>query len=300
MLTTYPAFQKLNINQKNLIEDYTLQYEPYSDFNFTSLFCWDIDNSVSVCTLNNNLIIQLPDYITSKPVYSLIGSNKIDETISELVDKFGLLQLVPEYTISKLKNKDNFNLTLDRDNYDYVYDIDKLVEMAGKEFAKERNYLSKFERMHSTDMKIINLENSIEQYSKDINQVLSNWMKSPNKDLAEAKNEYIAINRLINNSNNLNVSGILVYLKNKPVAFAIYEILNDGWAISHFEKADISVVRVFLLVKHQSFLAMKSKNCRLANYEQDLGIDGLRQAKLSHHPVRFLKKYTISLKPNNR
>jgi hypothetical protein len=44
---------------------------------------------------------------------------------------------------------------------------------------------------------------------------------------------------------------------------------------------------------NQEFLMHGSEGCRYVNREQDLGIDGLRQAKMSYNPVKFVKKYQV-------
>jgi hypothetical protein len=34
-------------------------------------------------------------------------------------------------------------------------------------------------------------------------------------------------------------------------------------------------------------------DCRFVNREQDMGVTGLRNAKMSYNPVKFIKKYRI-------
>jgi hypothetical protein len=44
------------------------------------------------------------------------------------------------------------------------------------------------------------------------------------------------------------------------------------------------------------FLAHLTDDYKWVNREQDLGEEGLRQAKLSYNPVDFLRKYRVILK----
>jgi hypothetical protein len=46
---------------------------------------------------------------------------------------------------------------------------------------------------------------------------------------------------------------------------------------------------------NNEFLRNESENFIYVNMEQDLGVEGLRIAKLSYHPVRMIEKYTIEL-----
>ena len=78
MIALFPEFSKIDISHRYEIEAITSKFEPYSDFNFVSLFCWDTDGSAAVSVSNDNLIIKIPDYINGIPVYSMLGDSKID------------------------------------------------------------------------------------------------------------------------------------------------------------------------------------------------------------------------------
>jgi hypothetical protein len=46
---------------------------------------------------------------------------------------------------------------------------------------------------------------------------------------------------------------------------------------------------------HNEFLAREAANFEYVNMEEDLGLEGLRKAKSSYHPVNLVKKYTVKL-----
>ena len=67
MITNFPNFKKLGLEDKPLIESFVKRYLPYSDFNFVSLWSYDTDNSYEISYLNKNLVIKQDDYITNEP-----------------------------------------------------------------------------------------------------------------------------------------------------------------------------------------------------------------------------------------
>jgi hypothetical protein len=79
-------------------------------------------------------------------------------------------------------------------------------------------------------------------------------------------------------------------------AFAMGERLNRETAVCHFEKADPFMEGLSQLVNRE-FSRMLFSDCRYINREQDLGEAGLRNAKLSYHPVELVKKYRARRNP---
>src|SRR6185369_9800822 len=85
MLPKFPEFKKLELSDKADIEAITNKYPPYSDFNFTSMWCWDTRGEMMVSELNNNLVVKFADYITGEPFYSFIGTNDTNDTVRQLI-----------------------------------------------------------------------------------------------------------------------------------------------------------------------------------------------------------------------
>ena len=70
------------------------------------------------------------------------------------------------------------------------------------------------------------------------------------------------------------------------------EYINPNMALIHIEKAN-PVIRGLYPFINQQFLVHEFSDAEFVNREEDLGIEGLRKAKLSYHPVRFVEKYTV-------
>ena len=75
-------------------------------------------------------------------------------------------------------------------------------------------------------------------------------------------------------------------------AFTIGENINENMAVIHIEKANPEIRGLYPYI-NQQFLVHEFKDVEFVNREEDLGIEGLRKAKLSYHPCKFVEKYTV-------
>ena len=89
---------------------------------------------------------------------------------------------------------------------------------------------------------------------------------------------------------NVKIAG--VYIDNKLEAFTIGEKINENIALIHIEKANQNIKGLYQYI-NQQFLLNEFPNVKYVNREEDLGLDGLREAKLSYHPCKFIEKYSI-------
>lgn len=73
MIPEFPQFKVLELSDKGDIEVFTKKFPPYSDFNFVSMWSWDIKGDMRISQLNDNLVVRFTDYLTGNPFFSFFG-----------------------------------------------------------------------------------------------------------------------------------------------------------------------------------------------------------------------------------
>lgn len=292
----FPNFTKLHIGHKDHISTLTSQFEPYSDFHFTSLFSWNTDDSTEVALLANNLVIKLPDYISGEPVVSILGSNITPEVLDTLLAEYPYLKLVPEAAISHLHALEEYEISEDEDNADYVYQLESLAKLAGKAFKKKRNKVNSVATAFDTRLACEIAQKIDDKLRKEIEEVFRKWAKASKQSESEIAPELSAISTLLDHADKFDLIITLVRLDGKLVGFSINEKVDDAYAICHFEKAVPVHPQIFSYIANQAAHHLLLQGCKFVNWEQDLGILTLREAKRHYNPHNQLKKYTVRKK----
>lgn len=293
MIAVFPTFSKLNLAHKQQMESITSQFETYSDFNFISLFCWDTDNSTEISILKENLVIKLPDYITGKPIYSLLGSSQTDDSLKRLLGLAGKLKLVPEVVIASISDSSAFTVKEDKANFDYIYSLPEHAAFPDLKYKGKRKKTNRFTGNYQGHYKLETLK--LPEHVKPLLEIFEKWA-SAKKDTNDSDNEKKAITQLLDNYNAIKVSGLLLIIDDHPAGFTIYEPGKNGQAIWHFHKALPQYKNSDVFLTQAASKDLLEKGQTEINWEQDLGIPGLRKSKMSYHPTKFLKKYTVKLK----
>jgi hypothetical protein len=120
------------------------------------------------------------------------------------------------------------------------------------------------------------------------------WRDCESSDILSAENQSIA--RIFKSWDQLSGTlGGAILVNGAMVAYTVGEGLTDETVVIHFEKGDTQYKGIYQAI-NQMFIAHWAGHFSLVNREQDLNDPGLRKAKLSYHPVEFLKKYRVTLK----
>jgi hypothetical protein len=274
------------------IETFTADYQPYSDFNFISLLSWD-DGSTQLSMLNGNLVIRMRDYTSDDHFYSVLGTADIDETLNTLLKETPRLELVPEIVVQNIRKHGLFEITEDRDQFDYIYPINSHVALAGGQFKDKRNKISKFLRLHGERLEVRKIHFNDPAIQEDVNELFGRWAVERQREIADVEREAESLQRLFKYGDSLNLVGIQVLLDGKFVAFSINELLPGDFAVCHFQKSILSFENIDVFLSNLVAIELRHFGCQYVNWEQDLGIPGLRQLKESYMHEFFLKKFTI-------
>jgi len=298
ILPEFPNFKDIELSDKAYIKAFTSKFPPYSDFNFTAMWSWswNMNQKMMICQLNKNLVVLFNDYVSGQRFLSFIGDNKVSETASQLIAhslkhyKTSFLKLIPEEIAGALP-KSEFLITPDRDSYDYVYSISHLASMN----SWTQNSLSKGIRQFVKKYpNYIIKQNSFKEISKnEYLEVFKRWSKNKKINNYFELNEYKAFEKFLQNHDD-NIKIISLYINNVLVGFNMCEIISHDYANSGFSKADIKYhASIYALLNWEEAKILKEQGIKYYNWEQDLGILGLRKAKMKYEPDFFLNKFIL-------
>ncbi len=306
MIPEFPNFKKLELLDKKEIEEFVSKFPPYSAFNFTNLWAWDISADREIVKLNENLVIRFTDYKTKEPFLSFLGTNKCKKTVLALLSFANDSKISPELrfiTEESAKYLQAVDLLVKEDsgNFDYLFSPHKLAMLQGVKFKELRQLARKFSEKYPEAIFSVEDINDL-SIQKKIYLMLRQWecrKKMQNKTCNLAFEEK-ALCRLLKNSKNYRLILTCVFLHDIMIGFSIDEALPNRNAIAHFIKADNSFRGVYEFLNRELAEYLTTLDIISWNWQQDLNIKNLREAKLGYRPVAFLKKYTVSLKNISR
>jgi hypothetical protein len=171
----------------------------------------------------------------------------------------------------------------DRDNFDYLYLRTELADLCGKRFHKKRNLVNAFLRSYPVPEERPLTLDTVE----DAMKILDKWREEKGE-----VGDYIASRESLENLEAFALHGVIFYIEGKPAGYTLGEPLLGGrmYAV-HFEKALARYKGMYQYV-NQAFCAGLPESIIYMNREQDLGDEGLRQAKMTYNPSGFVKKWT--------
>lgn len=299
MIPEFPQFKPIEFSDKEEVEKLTYKFSNYSDFNFVSLWSWDIKGEMAISKLNDNLVVRFTDYLNGQPFFSFIGDKKVNDTAKELIFfskkyyKKNLLKFIPEDIAKRLK-REHFQVEIDPDAHDYVYAIDHLVNMHEWKDHSSSKSIRKFLREHpnykvkTSSVQKIKKEDHIELFEK--------WAKSKNINNYLELGEYKSFIRTLDIKED-SVRVVSLFVDDVLVGFTVFEIVSGGFAISHYAKTDKTYhSKVSDVLNWEEAKILDAHGVKYFNWEQDLGLPGLRRSKEKYKPILLLKKVTVSEK----
>ncbi len=292
----------IEIKDKPLFDDYFKKFPPeISELTFTNLFIWRNHYDFLFTEWKNHLIIFSENYfkkyntcaINPDNVFLLppIGQNP-SKIIRELFDAVKDIEIhrVPEVITEKINDNDalndlNIEILEDRNNWDYVYDKEAIINLTGNKHRQNRRWLNKFLESYNYEFNLLS-----DDWIDKCKELQLEWciMRGCEEDESLA-DENIAINEALDNFSELKYRGGIICVDNNCAAYTFGEMLNPNTLVIHIEKAHMEYEGSYQAINN-FFLKKCCDNAIFVNREQDLGLHGLRRAKESYKPSRMVKK----------
>lgn len=287
-------FKEITLDDKKIINQYLKQDSfMISDISFGNLFIWRHARLIEYAILHDCLVIQTTYKGQNPFLFFPIGAGDKLSTLKKLknyYDSKGIpfcFHSLEKHNLEMLESIfGSVKSHLNRDRSDYIYLTQNLISLAGRKYHKKKNHLNRFfEEYAGFSFEEISAANL-----SDLKAVWDVWSGDIESSDVGRVNESVGIRDVFEHYTELGFRGGLLRFMGKIIAFSFGEILSSDICVIHIEKADINYRGAYQAINQQLLLHCFS-DVKYVNREEDLGIEGLRKAKMSYNPDIILEKF---------
>ena len=170
------------------------------------------------------------------------------------------------------------------DDSEYIYDRDTIENLPGKGLARKRRYVKQLLKEH-----VLKTSLFYDGNLPDVRYILDIWRRNKEEEIYINDKEATAI--MLTKINELDIYGIVLYMDDVPCAVAAGYLLNDSTVDCCLQKSAVNEYGLQYYIRQQ-FSQVTPQSVKFYNYEEDLGLEGLRTAKEFMHPCAMVDMYT--------
>ena len=293
-------FKDITLADKDTITSFTMKSDRRNcDLSFSNLCSWRFLYDTQFAVVDNFLVFKF--WAGEQLAYMMpVGTGDLKAVLWELIEDarkenqhFCMLGVCSNMRADlEAILPEQFTFTEDRDYADYIYLRSDLSTLKGKKFQAKRNHINRFRNTYP-DYEYTPITPDRIQECLDLE---AEWCKVNNCDQQEGTgNERRALIYALHNFETLGLTGGILHVNGKIVAFTFGMPINHETFGVHVEKADTSIEGAYAMINYE-FANRIPEQYIYINREEDLGIEGLRKAKLSYQPATILEKYMACLK----
>ncbi len=289
-------FNDININTRDILSPFLLTNKyGICDFSFSNIFMWRYCYKATYSLHKGYLVILSSDFDGVPHFFMPLEGEAPEAPLKEVLFDmmayakqieldFRMIGLTDEM-VDELKEIMPQNFVIkNADVWDYLYLSTDLISLTGKKFHAKRNHINKFNSLY--EYEYINLDGS---HIDICLAMLDEWEKE-NDETESLLAEKIAVKEALINFDQLQLRGGGLLINGTLRAFTLGQPLNDDVFVIHVEKADYSYEGIYSKI-NQLFAENTCSGFKYINREEDMGIPGLRKAKMSYNPSLLLNKH---------
>jgi uncharacterized protein len=295
----FPKFNGFALKDRESIQTFIDRFKPEScEYNFSNLYAWQDVYKMGWAVYQDRLLIY--DRV-SESAFMPLGDDFYPEELVILslnLKNAGLspdISLVSSDYLKKFPEIENYyTIREERDYAEYIYDVNSLCDLTGVKLHKKRNLISQFKRSYP-DFGVHLLKG---EYKSKALGMANELMKKRKKSSKTLDQEFCALNTSFEHFDELGLEGLAITIEENVVAFCVFSQLSPVAYDIQFEKSDTDYKGAAQVINQETARYLKDK-CQYLNREQDLGIKGLRKAKISYDPVQLITPHSLIFTPPN-
>ncbi|MDF1655371.1 MAG: phosphatidylglycerol lysyltransferase domain-containing protein [Coxiellaceae bacterium] len=274
---------------KKLLDSYLGSHGELSGINYSNFLLWQHVRHYQLARHQQHLFVRYRH--KQQWCYFFPFSDDTEKALYDLMSQLNQSSIyfnnLNSQQLNQLCATENINVETHqacRDNADYVYLIQDLIDLKGQAYRTKRNFCHQFDSHYDPVYQEINAGNLSRVYD-----FLSQWFVT-----VEEENEWRGICYFLENYHLTDCLGGMLLVDNQVVAVTFGEVLNQDTVVIHIEKANTQYRGAYQAI-NRYFLQQHWSGFTYVNRQQDLGMEGLRKAKMSYHPVRLIDKYSVQV-----
>lgn len=293
-------FKEITLEDKDIIQSFTFDSQRRNcDLSFTNLCSWRFMYHTEFAVVDGFLVLRF--YADGELAYMMpVGKGDVKKVLEDMIEDartlgkpFRMLGVcVGMKADIEVVMPGQFTFSSDRDYADYIYLRTDLATLAGKKFQSKRNHINKFLKTY-TDYEYKPITPELIPECLDLE---AKWCKANNCYEEEALvAERHSLTYALRHFDELGLTGGVLHVDGKIVAFTFGAPINNHTFDVCVEKADTDIEGAYTMINNE-FARHIPEQYMYVNREEDLGIEGLRKAKLSYQPDMILEKCMAELK----
>ena len=188
----------------------------------------------------------------------------------------------------------DFEIEEEFDLKDYLYDAEELRTLPGKKYQKKRNLINKFMKEYEGRWEYKTLC-CVDEYF--LEEFMKKWVEIRLSEGVDSKDTLIieknGVIEMLRNCDKVTFRIGGIFIDEMLEAFTIGSYNSrEKMAVISIEKGNSAIPGIYQVI-NQQFLLNSYEEAELVNREDDMGIEGLRQAKESYNPVGYARKYRV-------
>jgi hypothetical protein len=289
-------FRPVTLADRAFFEKQYAQYpQVHSDNTFTNMVCWNHFAHYQYAYVEKNVILASTiDGITRfrAPIGprnpALLRS--LVRLASEVSDNEPLVLIDRETAAWMREVCPGINLIPDRNHFEYVYRAADLASLPGRNYLTIRHQVNKFRKNCASTIEPMTSANR-----EEVKRFLIQWCewKGCEGDLVLA-HEKDAVFFAVDHLDELPVQGLVIRIDSAIGAISLFEPLNADTALVHFEKGLPDCEGIYKAINTET-AALLAPDFTYINRESDLGVAGLREAKMRYHPDHMVEVFSLKL-----
>lgn len=295
-------FKRAELEDQEIISHYFEHHTSRScERTFANVYLWSRQYPVKWAIIKNALVFKSEDENHVSFAYPAGAPEDVKNALEEMMEyskakgrPFLMYNVTPEY-FAQLEEwyPGRFQIEYDRDSADYVYESEKLATLSGKKLHGKRNHINKFKSLFEDRW---SYESMTKDNLEECFQMALKWRTENDcEDDDEKRGEMCVALNSLRLFEELHLTGGVLRLDGKVVAFTIGEPICEDTYVVHIEKAYADVQGAYTMI-NQQFVEHECMNYKYVNREDDTGAEGLRKAKLSYRPAFMVEKGDVTEK----